>query len=100
MSRCISSHGRAVFEEANIQRKQKSVARVLANVVMNFWRLVDTSRASSGMSKPMQIDQSNELEEKKLGGVKEGKQEVSRMIFQLIPFNALRLHVYIWKPPG
>nr|CAB3477417.1 unnamed protein product [Digitaria exilis] len=75
MSHCISSRGRAVFEEANIQRKQKSVARVLANVVTNFWRSVDTSRASGGMSKPMQIEQSNEIEKKKLAGAKAGKLE-------------------------
>ncbi|KAF8670989.1 hypothetical protein HU200_050262 [Digitaria exilis] len=72
MSHCISSCGRAVFEEANIQRKQKSVARVLANVITNFWRSVDTSQG--GMSKPMQIEQSNELEKKKLAGAKAGKQ--------------------------
>ncbi|KAK8452987.1 hypothetical protein SEVIR_5G210200v4 [Setaria viridis] len=74
MSHWISSSGRAVFEEASIQRKQKSVARILANGIMDFWHSVDTSRASGGMSKPMQIEQSNKLEEK-LSGVKAGKQE-------------------------
>ncbi|CAN6193213.1 unnamed protein product [Urochloa humidicola] len=74
MSRWISSSGRAAFEEASIRRKQKSVARILANSIMNFWRSVDTSRASAGMSKPMQIEQSNKVEESKLG-VKAGKLE-------------------------
>ncbi|CAL4985768.1 unnamed protein product [Urochloa decumbens] len=74
MSRWISSSGRAVFEEASIRRKQKSVARILTNSIMNFWRSVDTSRASAGMSKPMQIEQSNKIEETKLG-VKAGKVE-------------------------
>ncbi|CAL5049927.1 unnamed protein product [Urochloa decumbens] len=74
MSRWISSSGRAVFEEASIRRKQKSVARILANSIMNFWRSVDTSRASAGMSKPMHIEQSNKIEETKLG-VKAGKLE-------------------------
>ncbi|CAN6173421.1 unnamed protein product [Urochloa humidicola] len=74
MSRWISSSGRAVFEEASIRRKQKSVSRILANSIMNFWRSVDTSRASAGMSKPMQMEQSNKVEETKLG-VKAGKLE-------------------------
>ncbi|CAL4966654.1 unnamed protein product [Urochloa decumbens] len=74
MSRWISSSGRAVFEEASIRRKQKSVARIVANSIMNFWRSVDTSRASAGMSKPMQIEQSNKIEETKLE-VKAGKLE-------------------------
>lgn len=82
MSHCISSSGRAVFEEANIQRKQKSVAKLLANGIMNFWHSVDTLRASGGMPKPMQIEQSNELEEKKLGGVKAGKQEAEESLEQ------------------
>ncbi|ONM40689.1 Chromatin modification-related protein EAF1 B [Zea mays] len=73
MSHWISSRGRAAFEEASIQRKQKSVARVLANGIMNFWCSVHTLRASGGIPKPMQIQQPNELEENKLGGVKTRK---------------------------
>ncbi|XP_062213704.1 chromatin modification-related protein EAF1 B-like isoform X2 [Phragmites australis] len=74
MCHWISSSGRATFEEATIHRKQKSVARILANGIMNFWRSVDTLRASGDMPKPMQIEQSNGLEEKNLGGVKGEKQ--------------------------
>jgi len=87
MSHWISSRGRAVFEEASIQRKQKSVARVLANGIMSFWRSVHTLRDSGGIAKPMQIEQPNELEENKLGGVKAGK-PVSKMnipIFFSVP---------------
>ncbi|ONM40660.1 Chromatin modification-related protein EAF1 B [Zea mays] len=73
MSHWISSRGRAVFEEASIQRKQKSVARVLANGIMNFWCSVHTLRASGGIPKPIKIEQPNELEENKLGGFKSGK---------------------------
>ncbi|GJN18576.1 hypothetical protein PR202_gb05748 [Eleusine coracana subsp. coracana] len=72
MSHCISSTGRAAFEEASIQRKQKSVARTLARYVMNFWRSVGSG---SDMSKPMPRDQSNGLEEKKFAEVKAEKQQ-------------------------
>ncbi|OQU87040.1 hypothetical protein SORBI_3003G196300 [Sorghum bicolor] len=73
MSHWVSSRGRAAFEEASIQRKQKSVARVLANGIMSFWRSVHTLQASGGILKPMQIEQSNGLEENKLGGFKAEK---------------------------
>lgn len=79
MSHSISSSGRVVFEEASIQRKQKSVARVLSNAIMNFWRSVDNLRASGGMPKSMQTERLNELEEKKLGGVETVKPEVRKM---------------------
>jgi len=75
MSHWISSSGRAAFEEASIHRKQKSVAKILANGIMNFWHSVDALRASGDMPKPMQVEPSSELEEKKLGGFKAGKQE-------------------------
>ncbi|XP_062203024.1 chromatin modification-related protein EAF1 B-like isoform X2 [Phragmites australis] len=75
MCHWISSSGRAAFEETSIQRKQKSVARILANGIVNFWRSVDTLRASGDMPKPMQLEQSNGLDEKKLGGVKAEKQQ-------------------------
>jgi hypothetical protein len=88
MSHWISSSGRAVFEEANILRKQKSVARILANGIMNFWHSVGTSRVSGGMSKPMQIEQSNKLEEK-LSGVKDGKQEVSKINMPINSFHSM-----------
>ncbi|KAL6615442.1 hypothetical protein ACP70R_037712 [Stipagrostis hirtigluma subsp. patula] len=80
----IASGGRAIFEEATIQRKQKSVARFLANIVMNFWRSLDTMRASGEMPKPMQIEQSNGLEEK-LGGVKAESQQVDDSLEQEKP---------------
>ncbi|KAJ1284029.1 hypothetical protein BS78_03G172500 [Paspalum vaginatum] len=73
MSHWVSSSGRAAFAEASIHRKQKSVAKMLANSIMNFWRSVNTLRASGGMAKPTQAEQLSELEEKKLGGVKAGK---------------------------
>ena len=84
MSHWISSSGRAAFEEASIHRKQKSVAKILANGIMNFWHSVDALRASGDMPKPMQVEPSSELEEKKLGGFKAGKQEVSEMNLLII----------------
>jgi len=100
MSHWISSSGRVLFEEESTKRKQKSVARILANGVMKFWHSIDTSRGSGGMSKPLQIEQSNNLEEKKLGEVKAGKQEVSKMNMPINSFivfhNALGLHVIMF----
>ena len=100
ISHWISSSGRVLFEEASTQRKQKSVAKILANGVMHFWRSINTSRGSGGMSKPLQIEQSNNLEEKKLGEVKLGKQEVSKMNMPINSFivfhNALGLHVIMF----
>ncbi|KAL6881980.1 hypothetical protein ACP4OV_011452 [Aristida adscensionis] len=75
MCRWIASGGRAKFEEATIQRKQKSVARTLANGIMNFWRSIDTLRSSGKMPKPMPMEQSNGQEEKKLSDVKEETQQ-------------------------
>jgi hypothetical protein len=79
MSHLISSSGRAAFEEASIQRKQKFVARTLASCIMKFWCSVGSLLAGSDMPKPMQIEQSNRLEEKMLGEVKAEKQQVSKM---------------------
>ncbi|GJM94099.1 hypothetical protein PR202_ga10715 [Eleusine coracana subsp. coracana] len=75
MSHCISSTGRAAFEEASIQRKQKSVARTLARYVMNFWRSVGSLQSGTDMPKPMPRDQTNGLEEKKFAEVKAEKQQ-------------------------
>ncbi|KAL6881979.1 hypothetical protein ACP4OV_011451 [Aristida adscensionis] len=75
MCRWIAFGGRAKFEEAVIQRKQKSVARILASGIMNFWRSIDTLRASGQMPKPVPMKQSNGLEEKKLGVVKDEIQQ-------------------------
>lgn len=89
MSHIISSSGRAAFEEASIQRKQKSVARTLASCVMNFWCSVGSLRPGNDMPKPMPIEQANGLEEKKLVEVKAEKQQVSKM------YNCLDLLVYL-----
>jgi hypothetical protein len=83
MSHWISSSGRAAFEEASIQRKQKSIARNLASCIMNFWCSIGSLLVGSDMPKPMQIEQSNGLEEKKLGEVKSEKQEVSKVNISL-----------------
>lgn len=46
---------------------------------MNFWCSVSSLLVDSVMPKQMQIEQSNGPEEKKLGEVRAGKQQVSKM---------------------
>nr|XP_010917964.1 chromatin modification-related protein EAF1 B isoform X2 [Elaeis guineensis] len=46
MCHWIASSGRAKFEQVNMWRKQKNVARTLAKAVFHFWRSADTLRTS------------------------------------------------------
>ncbi|XP_051224686.1 chromatin modification-related protein EAF1 B isoform X3 [Lolium perenne] len=71
----IASSGRASFEEANVYRKQKSVARILSKGVVNFWRSAETLRTTSGeIPKALQVEKSKGLEEMKPAGIKAEKE--------------------------
>lgn len=75
MCHWIASSGRDAFEEANIHKKQKSVARFLAKGILSFWRSAETLRATSGeIPKATQIEKSVGHEETKLAGIKAGKE--------------------------
>jgi hypothetical protein len=77
----IASSGRASFEEANVYRKQKSVARILSKGVVNFWRSTETLRTTSGeIPKALQVEKSKGLEEMKPAGIKAEKELVLTII--------------------
>jgi hypothetical protein len=42
--RWISNGGREKFEEVNLHRQQRNMARTVAKVVMGFWHMVDAER--------------------------------------------------------
>ncbi|KAL6618658.1 hypothetical protein ACP70R_033797 [Stipagrostis hirtigluma subsp. patula] len=71
----ISSDGRAKFEEASIQRKQKTIMKSLTNGIMGFWRSAEALRAAGRTAKLMQGDNSTILQETKLSGIKVEKEQ-------------------------
>jgi hypothetical protein len=46
MCHCIASEGRAKFEEASIQRKQKMIMKILAKGIMSLWCSTETSQTA------------------------------------------------------
>nr|CAD1828645.1 unnamed protein product [Ananas comosus var. bracteatus] len=48
LCRWIASSGRAKFEQANLQRKQKTVARFLAKAIVQFWHSSEALWTTSG----------------------------------------------------
>jgi hypothetical protein len=42
--RWITNGGREKFEEVNLHRRQRNMARTMAKVVMGFWHMVDAER--------------------------------------------------------
>ncbi|KAG8051553.1 hypothetical protein GUJ93_ZPchr0001g32202, partial [Zizania palustris] len=83
MCHWIAFSGRATFEEASIHRKQKSIARILAKSIMNFWCSAETSRATSGkIPKERQEEETIGLEETKPAGVKAEKEQDNESLEQ------------------
>lgn len=83
MCHWIALSGRATFEEANIQRKQKSIARILAKSIMKFWCSAETLRATSGeMRKEKQAEESIGIGETKLAGINAEKEQCNEPLEQ------------------
>uniref|UniRef100_A0A0D3GWX0 Myb-like domain-containing protein n=1 Tax=Oryza barthii TaxID=65489 RepID=A0A0D3GWX0_9ORYZ len=83
MCHWIALSGRATFEEANIQRKQKSIARILAKSIMKFWCSAETLRATSGeMRKEKQAEESIGIGEKKVAGINAEKEQCNEPLEQ------------------
>ncbi|KAL5219751.1 hypothetical protein ABZP36_024464 [Zizania latifolia] len=83
MCRWIAFSGQASFEEASIHRKQKSIARILAKSILNFWCSAETSRATSGkIPKERQEEEPIGLDKKKLAGVKAEKEQDNESLEQ------------------
>ncbi|EEC82989.1 hypothetical protein OsI_28025 [Oryza sativa Indica Group] len=71
------------IEEANIQRKQKSIARILAKSIMKFWCSAETLRATSGeMRKEKQAEESIGIGETKLAGINAEKEQCNEPLEQ------------------
>uniref|UniRef100_A0A0D9XV79 Myb-like domain-containing protein n=1 Tax=Leersia perrieri TaxID=77586 RepID=A0A0D9XV79_9ORYZ len=86
MCHWIAFSGRATFEEANIKRKQKLIARILAKSIMNFWCSAETLRGTGGrISKEGQPEESIGLEETKLAGVNGEKEQCNESLEQEKP---------------
>uniref|UniRef100_A0A0E0LRU8 Myb-like domain-containing protein n=1 Tax=Oryza punctata TaxID=4537 RepID=A0A0E0LRU8_ORYPU len=91
MCHWIALCGRATFEEANIQRKQKSIARILAKSIMKFWCSAETLRATGGkMLKEKQAEESIGIEETKLAGVSAEKEQCNEALEQEKPRCSLQ----------
>ncbi|XP_062232326.1 chromatin modification-related protein EAF1 B-like [Phragmites australis] len=63
----IASDGRAKFEEASIQRKQKTIMKSLAKGIMSFWLSAEALQTAGRRAKMMQEHNSTMLETKPLG---------------------------------
>lgn len=93
MCHWIALSGQATFEEANIQRKQKSIARILAKSIMKFWCSAETLRATSGeMRKEKQAEESIGIGETKLAGINAEKEQVSEINFLTLFLLYILLH--------
>ncbi|OEL27980.1 Chromatin modification-related protein EAF1 A [Dichanthelium oligosanthes] len=76
----IASDGRAKFEEASIQRKQKTVMKIIAKGIMNFWRSAEALQTADTTSKMMQAHNSTMLEEMQPSGTKAEKEQVYKSL--------------------
>ncbi|XP_062180648.1 chromatin modification-related protein EAF1 B-like isoform X2 [Phragmites australis] len=70
VSHWITSDGRAKFEEASIQRKQKTIMKSLAKGIISFWRSAEALQTADRTVKIMQEQNSTMLEETKPSGIK------------------------------
>ncbi|CAN6349991.1 unnamed protein product [Urochloa humidicola] len=76
----IDSDGRAKFEEANIQRKQKTVMKIIAKGIMSFWRSAEALQTADTAPKIMQAHNSTMLEETQPSGTKSEKEQVYKSL--------------------
>ncbi|KAF8726900.1 hypothetical protein HU200_019382 [Digitaria exilis] len=67
----IASDGRAKFEEASIQRKQKTVMKTIAKGIMSFWRSAEALQTAE-----MEANNSTMLEGTQPSGTKAEKEQV------------------------
>ncbi|KAK3137821.1 hypothetical protein QOZ80_5AG0360920 [Eleusine coracana subsp. coracana] len=73
MCHWIASDGRAKFEEATIQRKQKTIMKCLAKGIKSFWHSVEASQTARRTA-IMQEHDSTMLEKTKASGIEAGKE--------------------------
>ncbi|CAN6331761.1 unnamed protein product [Urochloa humidicola] len=76
----IASDGRAKFEEANIQRKQKTVMKIIAKGILSFWRSAEALQTADTTAKMMQTHNSTMLEETQPSGTKAEKEQVYKSL--------------------
>ncbi|KAF8783591.1 hypothetical protein HU200_000531 [Digitaria exilis] len=72
----IASDGRAKFEEANIQRKQKTVMKTIAKGIMSFWRSAEALQTAETAPKMIEANNSTMLEGTQPSGTKAEKEQV------------------------
>ncbi|WVZ99822.1 hypothetical protein U9M48_045066 [Paspalum notatum var. saurae] len=74
MCHWVCSDGRAKFEEANIQRKQKTVMKIIAKGIMRFWRSAEALQTSDRTAKTMHGHNSTMMEAEPSGMKSEKEQ--------------------------
>ncbi|GJN22105.1 hypothetical protein PR202_gb09641 [Eleusine coracana subsp. coracana] len=89
MCHWIASDGRAKFEEATIQRKQKTIMKCLANGIKSFWYSVEASQTARRAA-IMQEHNSTMLEKTKASGIEAGKEHEN--LFYTAPTGAMRVY--------
>lgn len=81
VSHWIASDGWAKFEEASIQRKQKTVMKTITKGIMSFWRSAEALQtADTAPNKIIEAHNLTMLEERQPSGTKAEKEQVSRSI--------------------
>jgi len=80
MCHWIASDGRAKFVEASIQKKQKSIMKIIAKGIMSFWRSAEALQTADVTAKMMHAHNSTMLEEMQPSGIKAEKEQVNKSV--------------------
>lgn len=91
----IASDGRGKFEEASIQRKQKTVMKIIAKGITSFWRSAEALQTAD-TAKMMQAHNSTMLEETQPSGTKAEKEQVKRLAYPSLMVKLVWHNLFSW----
>ena len=80
MCHWVASDGRAKFVEASIQKKQKSIMKIIAKGIMSFWHSAEALQTADVKSKLTHAHNSTMPEEMQPSGIKAEKEQVNKSV--------------------
>jgi hypothetical protein len=97
MCHWIASEGRAKFEEACIQKKQKVIMKSLAKGIMSFWCSAKASQTARKTAIMREHD-STMLEGTKTSGIEADKEQVWKVVLHNLSSWAISPLIFIFMP--
>lgn len=89
---CITSGGRAKFEQVNMWRKQKNVARTLAKAIMHFWHSAEILHSSGKTPGGVDEECSSEMPGSwKFNGAEAEKHQVVKFIVEQFDYHVIKM---------